>query len=129
MPPAGGGCPSLAGGTLSIYGSIIDQHGVLRAPIGTINLGWDGTGTGPVDPITGKAFAATQQLTLAAGSVTSVSAVDPLSGQGDADPLWNQSQWHFVDRSDWHGYYGQRCAGQDGEPCGGEDLRSGPFLD
>ena len=74
--------PLSAGGTLSIYGSIIDQHGVLRAPIGTINLGWDGTGTGPVDPITGKAFAATQQLTLAAGSVTSVSAVDPLSGQG-----------------------------------------------
>src|SRR5690606_15120665 len=35
--------PFSAGGTLSIYGSNIQQGGTLRAPLGTINLGWDGT--------------------------------------------------------------------------------------
>ncbi|MEZ0274091.1 MAG: hypothetical protein ACAH88_04245, partial [Roseimicrobium sp.] len=78
---AGGsqGTPLSAGGVLSIYASNIHQGGVLRAPIGTINLGWDGTGTGPVGLISGTAVATTQQLTLAAGSVTSVSAVDGIT--------------------------------------------------
>ena len=74
--------PLSAGGTLNVYGSIIRQDGVLRAPIGTINLGWDGTGTAPIDAITGQGVAATQSLTLGTHSVTSVSGVDPLTGQG-----------------------------------------------
>src|SRR5262249_35359001 len=72
--------PLSAGGTLSVYGSTITHSGVLRAPLGTINLGWDGTGTAPKDLITGQAVPITQQLTLGAGSMTSVSAVDPVTG-------------------------------------------------
>jgi filamentous hemagglutinin family protein len=74
--------PLSAGGTLSVYGSNIRQDGVLRAPIGTINLGWDGTGGAPIDPITGASFAVTQNLTLGGGSLTSVAAID-----ADGDPL------------------------------------------
>ncbi len=73
--------PLSAGGTLDVFGSVIAQGGVLRAPIGTINLGWDGVGTAPVDAISGTAVGTTQRLTLASGSVTSVSAVDPATGQ------------------------------------------------
>ncbi len=73
--------PLSAGGVLNVFGSRIEQGGVLRVPIGTINLGWDGTGTAPVNPITGQAVAVTRILTLAPGSITSVSAVDPATGQ------------------------------------------------
>ena len=69
--------PLSAGGTLSIYASVINQGGVLRAPIGTINLG----GTGAVDVITNTAVPATRSITLSSGSQTSVSAVDPATGQ------------------------------------------------
>lgn len=74
--------PLSAGGVLSIYASNIYQGGVLRAPIGTINLGWDGTGTAPQGLISGTTLQivpVTQNLTLAAGSVTSVSAVDGIT--------------------------------------------------
>ena len=76
--------PVSAGGNLSIYASTIRQDGILRAPLGTITLGWDGTDLDPSDadidspyniiagatissPVTGK-------LTLGDGSLTSVSA-------------------------------------------------------
>ncbi|MHA3774150.1 filamentous hemagglutinin family protein [Verrucomicrobiota bacterium sgz303538] len=72
--------PLSAGGQLNVYGSIINQGGVLRAPLGSVNIGWDGTGTAPKDPITGQAFATTQKVTLGAGSITSVSALDPITG-------------------------------------------------
>lgn len=80
--------PLSAGGTLSIYASNILQGGTLRAPFGTINIGWDGTGASPVDYISGaglqagRTVAVTRQLTLSIGSVTSVSAVDPRTGLG-----------------------------------------------
>ncbi|MFZ4681387.1 MAG: filamentous hemagglutinin N-terminal domain-containing protein, partial [Terrimicrobiaceae bacterium] len=80
--------PLSAGGVLSIYGSNITQGGTLRAPLGTINLGWDGVGASPVDYATGAGLVAgrsvpvTRQLTLAGGSITSVSAVDPRTGEG-----------------------------------------------
>ncbi len=74
--------PLSAGGTLNIYSSLITQGGTLRAPFGGINLGWDGTGTAPKDIITGQNVPVTKQLTLTAGSVTSVSGVDPRTGQG-----------------------------------------------
>jgi filamentous hemagglutinin family protein len=73
--------PLSAGGTLNIYAANINQGGVLRAPIGTINLGWDGSGTAPVDPVTNAAVPVSQNITLLAGSQTSVSAVDPVTGQ------------------------------------------------
>ncbi len=90
--------PLSAGGALNIYASIINQGGVLRAPFGAINIGWDGTGTAPVDLLTGAtmAFPVTQQLNLRAGSVTSVSAIDPITGQGSLIPyglLLNGTSW------------------------------------
>src|SRR5206468_1660976 len=41
---------------------------------------WDGTGSGPKDLITNGTFAAAKNVTLTAGSVTSVSAIDPHTG-------------------------------------------------
>ena len=77
--------PLSAGGQLDVYASNIVQGGVLRAPIGTINLGWNGPGSGTLDPShidqdTGQAVPTTKTLTLSAGSVTSVSASDPQLG-------------------------------------------------
>ncbi len=80
--------PLSAGGTLSIHASTIVQGGTLRSPIGTINLGWDGTGTAPVDPIAGNTIAKpiSTSVTLTEGSVTSVSAIDPITGKGVTIP-------------------------------------------
>jgi len=84
--------PLSAGGTLDIYASDIIQDGVLRAPFGTINLGWDGSGVSPEDPVTGAGITSgynvpvTETVSLGAGSVTSVSAIDPLTGQGVTIP-------------------------------------------
>lgn len=76
--------PLSAGGSLGLYASRIEQHGTLRAPFGSITLGWDGTGTAPIDLLAGGTVAApvTREVVLGAGSVTSVSAVDPRTGRG-----------------------------------------------
>lgn len=74
--------PLSGGGRLNIYASTITQGGTLRAPLGTIRLGWDGSGTAPVGLVTKAAVPVTQQVTLAAGSLTSVSAIDPHTGEG-----------------------------------------------
>lgn len=76
--------PYSAGGKLGIYASTIHQGGVLRSPFGTITLGWDGSGTAPRDWFTGNSrpFPVTTDLTLASGSITSVSGVDPVTGKG-----------------------------------------------
>ncbi len=76
--------PLSAGGSLSIYSSEIIQGGVLRAPLGTIRLGWDGTDLDPSDKdldaprdvISGTTIAppVADHVTLTAGSLTSVSA-------------------------------------------------------
>jgi filamentous hemagglutinin len=76
--------PLSAGGSLSIYSSEIIQGGVLRAPLGTIRLGWDGTDLDPSDQdldsprdaISGLTIAppVAGHVTLAEGSLTSVSA-------------------------------------------------------
>ncbi len=79
--------PFSAGGVLNVYASTINQAGILRAPIGTINLGWDGTGNAPRDLITNTALPIAQQITLGPGSVTSVSAVDPLTGEALVIPF------------------------------------------
>jgi filamentous hemagglutinin family protein len=81
--------PLSAGGVLNLYASNITQGGVLRAPLGTINIGSGIVGATPIDGITGYGLTGTptspipitQNLTLAAGSTTSVSAVDPQTGQ------------------------------------------------
>ena len=56
--------PLSAGGQLNVYGSTITQGGTLRATLGGIALGWDGTGTAPLGALTAEAVATTQQLTL-----------------------------------------------------------------
>ena len=75
--PAPAALPLSAGGSLNIFASVIDQGGVLRAPQGTIHLGTSG-GT---DPLSGADFSRTTTLTLEPGSITSVAAIDPVTGQ------------------------------------------------
>ena len=75
--------PLSAGGRLRIFASSITQAGVLRAPFGSIALGWDGTDTDPSDadldapfnPVAGSLLSVPVAGTvdLLAGSVTSVS--------------------------------------------------------
>lgn len=76
--------PLSAGGSLGFYASEIRQDGTLRAPIGSINLGWDGSGDAPVNEIAGATATTptTGLLTLGSNSVTSVSGIDPKAGRG-----------------------------------------------
>jgi len=94
--------PLSAGGNLSLYASKIIQDGTLSAPFGTINIGWDGTGVSPVDPlsgagvVSGKSVPVTQSLTLGANGLTSVSAIDPSTGRAMVIPygvIINGTQW------------------------------------
>ena len=78
--------PLSAAGRLSIYAQTIAQSGVLRAPFGSIRFGWNGTGTAPRGLVTNTNVPVTQQITLAAGSTTSVSAIDPGTGAGVVIP-------------------------------------------
>ena len=83
------GLPLSAGGTLNIFASTIHQNGVLRAPFGTINLGsiTPQVGQVPVGVVSmPQTFATTTTLTLGAGSIASVSAIDPVTGQGMVVP-------------------------------------------
>lgn len=75
--------PFSAGGTLNIHASSISQNGTLRAPLGNINLGWNGSGTSPQNPVSGNLLATpvTTNLILGAASITSTSAIDPITGK------------------------------------------------
>ena len=79
--------PLSAGGELNIYATTITQGGVLRAPVGSINVGWDGIGAAPKDLVSNKNVPVAQQVTLATGSVTSVSALDPITGSVTTIPF------------------------------------------
>jgi len=83
--------PLSAGGSIGIFASRITQAGNLLAPLGQILLGWDGLTDldpsdsnvdGPINPIAGSGVSAptASKVTLAAGSLTSVSGVDTVSG-------------------------------------------------
>ena len=95
--------PLSAAGTISLYATTINQNGTLVAPFGTINLGWDGTGASPIDPISGAGQAGgaatlptTASLVLGSKSVTSVSAIDPTPGVGITIPygvIIGGTQW------------------------------------
>jgi filamentous hemagglutinin len=102
--------PYSAGGTISLYASVIEQAGTLVSPFGRINLGWNGNGSSPVDPVTGAgvtdamllhavpaaSIPITASLTLSPGSITSVSAKDPLSDKALSIPygiLMNGTEW------------------------------------
>ncbi|RYD82401.1 MAG: hypothetical protein EOP84_09445, partial [Verrucomicrobiaceae bacterium] len=89
--------PLSAGGNLSIFASRITQGGTLRAPLGSITIGWDGTDFDPSDadfdrPVNRIAGATlsiptAQTVTLKAGSLTSVAAVSSPSGEGMLIPF------------------------------------------
>lgn len=78
--------PLSAGGELSIQAANIVQNGILRAPMGSIILGWDGKDLNPYntvldspnDPISNSAILSpiTKSLKLSSTSVTSVSGID-----------------------------------------------------
>jgi filamentous hemagglutinin family protein len=91
--------PLSAGGTLNLYASVINQDGVLSAPIGMINLGWNSSaGTAPTDLLTGAPVDSTTTLTLGSQSITSVSAVDPLNGKALIIPYGiNPSGTQWID--------------------------------
>ena len=80
--------PLSAGGEFGVYASQITQAGVLRAPVGRINLGWVGTGAAPSNPIVGSVLASpvTATLTLVTDSITSVSTIDPITGKATIIP-------------------------------------------
>ncbi|MCX6971648.1 MAG: filamentous hemagglutinin family protein [Verrucomicrobia bacterium] len=83
--------PFSAAGTIRIFASNITQAGNLRAPFGSIVLGWDGTDfipstpafDRPIDAVAGstQTVPTTQTVVLTSGSTTSVSGVDPSTGQ------------------------------------------------
>jgi hypothetical protein len=74
--------PLSAGGSLRVFASDIRQNGALRAPLGSIVLGWDGTDVDPATPaldrpqdaISGGGGTVARTVSLAGGSTTSVSA-------------------------------------------------------
>jgi filamentous hemagglutinin len=72
--------PFSVGGTLNVFASEIVQGGALYAPYGTINLG-SLPGSEPFDILSGQIFNATEQLSLTAGSIVSVSGLDPITGK------------------------------------------------
>ncbi len=90
--------PLSAGGRLNLYASEINDSGVLRAPIGTIDLGLSSQASSfdATDWLGGGTFPTTHSLTLLPGSVTSVSAIDPISGLDVVIPygtVQNGIQW------------------------------------
>ena len=71
--------PLSAGGSLSIQAANIVQNGILRAPMGSVVLGWDGIDLNkPIDPIANSTIPTpiTKSLKLSSSSVTSVSGID-----------------------------------------------------
>ncbi len=80
--------PYTAGGNLTVQAANIVQGGVIRVPLGTLTLGSNtDDGSGP------QTFApATQSITLADGSVTSVSANGLVIPYGTTT---DQTEWYF----------------------------------
>jgi filamentous hemagglutinin family protein len=80
LPPV----PLSAGGHLGLHASVIRQAGTLRAPLGSIALGWDGRESNkPENPVVSDLIASPRStiLSLEDFSVTSVSGFDPLTNQ------------------------------------------------
>jgi len=94
--------PLSAGGSLNIFASRITQAGTLRAPFGSITLGWEGKDFDPsdadfdqpvdpvggfvVNPLTGNfdlvSAPEADDVFLSSKSVTAISAIDPATGEG-----------------------------------------------
>jgi len=88
--------PLSAGGNLDVYATVINQGGTLRAPGGTITLGWNGSGTDPFDDVTQGGVETSRTITLSRGSTTSVSEIDSLTGKPLIIPYgidYNGTDW------------------------------------
>ena len=82
--------PYSAGSSINIFASVIKQDGTLRAPFGSISLGWDGTDwnlstpsfDSPSNSVIGTNLITptTRSVVLGSKSLTSVSAIDPTTG-------------------------------------------------
>jgi filamentous hemagglutinin len=70
--------PYSAGGTLDLYAATINQDGVLRAPMGVINVG---AAPNTLDILSQTNFDTATTVVLGSQSVTSVSLIDPTTGQ------------------------------------------------
>jgi len=91
--------PYSVGGSLRIFASEILQNGTLRAPLGSITLGWDGLDLNPdtsevdapVNAVVGTNLSApkARKVLLGKNSVTSVSAVDERTGEVLRIPFGN----------------------------------------
>ena len=110
--------PLSAGGSLNVYASSIRQGGTLVAPFGQINLGngallkqADGVVLTRSDVFSGINVPATSSLTLTAGSITSVSAVDRITGVSLSLP-YGQS----TDGKSWIDPTGRDISGGNGIP-------------
>jgi filamentous hemagglutinin family protein len=87
--------PYSAGGTLNLYADTINQDGVLRAPMGVINLG---AAPNTFDILSQSNFDQTGTIVLGGSSVTSVSLVDPTTGQALIVPYGtNQNGTDWID--------------------------------
>lgn len=78
--------PLSAGGSISLFADTITQAGTLAAPFGVITLGSASGQNGP----------ATTSLVLAPGSLTTISAVDPLTGVALSIPFGSS-----IDGTSW----------------------------
>ncbi len=83
--------PLSVGGTLEVYATRIEQNGVLRAPGGSIIVGWDGTDTDPSDPDLDSPFDPIARGVIASPSAQQVSlgdqaliSVASVSGKGNS---------------------------------------------
>ena len=82
--------PYSAGSSINIFASVIKQDGTLKAPFGSISLGWDGTDwnlstpsfDSPSNSVVGTNLITptTRSVILGPKSLTSVSAIDPTTG-------------------------------------------------
>ncbi len=80
LPGGSAPLPLSALGSLSLQADTIIQSGTLVAPFGSITLGNLSTTKASKDPVSGLPSPITGTLKLTAGSVTSVSAIDQLTG-------------------------------------------------
>ncbi len=87
--------PYSAGGALNLYAATINQDGVLRAPMGVINLG---ASANTQDNLSLSNFDTATMIELGAGSVASVSLIDPVTKQALIVPYGtNQNGTNWID--------------------------------
>lgn len=67
--------PFSAGGTLGLFATTITHEGNLWAPMGTVQIGWDGASARPINRVTESGVVAATQIDLASNSRISVAAM------------------------------------------------------